>query len=138
MSQNGCSICAKHRGEGPLVGPILHADALVVVSHAPAGPWGHAFVETRRHVTGLDELTEVEAERVGRLTARLARALRLELDVERVHTFVAGLTVDHFHQHVLVRHRGTPAAHPWWQPWDGAPQDEVGALAARLRSHLGC
>ena len=40
-----CPVCAKHRGEGPLQGPVLYADDLVVVSHRADGLLGHAFVE---------------------------------------------------------------------------------------------
>ena len=136
MSEQGCPICAKHRGDGPLQGPVVYADDLVVVSHRGDGLLGHAFVETRRHVRGPEELTDVEAETVGRLTSRLARALARELGAERVHTFVAGLHVDHFHCHVLARAPGTPASQPWWSPWPDGPRGDVVALAAAIAPDL--
>lgn len=131
-----CPICQKQAGHGPLVGPVVHQDELVHVAHRADGALGYLFVETRRHVAQLDELTDAEAAAVGRVTTHLARALRAELDVEHVHTFVAGLAVPHFHQHVFVRHPGTPDAHPWWQPWPGAPRGDAAELTSRLRRHL--
>jgi ATP adenylyltransferase len=136
MDEHDCLICAKHRGEGPLVGPVIYADDLVVVSHRADGLLGHAFVETRRHVRGTDGLTDHEAEAVGRLTSRLARALRRELDAARVHTFVAGLHVDHFHQHVLAVPAGAPADQPWWSPWTGGPRGDVYELAEAVAPEL--
>ena len=131
-----CPVCEKHAGRGPLVGPVVHQDVLLHVAHRADGSLGHVFVETRRHVAHLDQLSDAEAEAVGRTVVRLARALRAELDVEHVHTFVAGLAVAHFHQHVLVRHVGTPAGHPWSEPWPGAPRGDVDALVVRLRRRL--
>ena len=134
---NGCLICAKHQGHGPLVGPVVWTDSVVVVSHRPAGVLGHLFVETRRHVATLDELTVGEAEAVARAVRLVARALRAELDPEFVFSMIAGLSVAHFHQHVFVRHRGTPAELPWNEvAWKGAPSGDSGALCARLRTHF--
>ena len=136
MGEPGCLICAKHRGEGPLQGPVVHADDLVVVTHRGDGLLGHAFVETRRHVAGVDQLTDAEAETVGRLTTRLARALRRELGSVRVHTFVAGLHVDHFHAHVLARPPGAPDSQPWWSPWPDGPRGDVHELVAAIAPEL--
>lgn len=136
MSRPDCPICRKHRGEGELLGPVLLEDGLVVAALRADGPPGYAFVETRRHVGGLEDLTPEEAEALGRTTSRLARALVAELAVERVHTFVAGLGVDHLHQHVYVRPAGTPAAAPWWPPTPVEPHLAADELAVRLRLHL--
>jgi len=131
-----CPVCAKHRGQGPLAGELLGEDDLVLVWLRADGPAGYAFVETRRHVGGLEHLTPEEAAAVGRWTSRVAAALTWELPVERVHTFVAGLGVDHFHQHVYVRPSGTPVDAPWWPPPSAAVPVDRRAFAARLRPHL--
>jgi hypothetical protein len=52
------------------------------VSHRATGPMGYLFIETRRHIPSLDQLTEKEASAVGRARSRLARGLRAELEVE--------------------------------------------------------
>jgi diadenosine tetraphosphate (Ap4A) HIT family hydrolase len=143
---DACPICAKHRGEGPLVGgPELWRAADVVVFHAPPGAdgtvaLGHLFVESVRHVPYLDHLTEPEAEAVGRAVRRAAVALRAALDPEHVFSAVVGRGVAHFHQHLFVRARGAPADLAWHasDEWPGAPRGDraaVEALAARLRAH---
>ena len=137
MADEDCLICRKHRGEGPLVGPRIYQDALLFVAHRAVGSLGYVFVETQRHVSSLDELTDAEAEAVGRLTTRLARGLRAELEVEHVHSMVAGLAVAHFHQHVFVRHAGTPSSYAWCEPWPDAPRGDTRLLADRLAAHLG-
>ncbi len=134
-----CPVCAKHRGDGPLVGPVVWADELVVVSHRAGSFPGYLFVETRRHVAHLDGLTEAEATGVARAAWVAARALRAELDPESVHSAIAGrgLARAHFHQHVFVRHRGTPAGLGWMDvDWAGAPRGDVAALCGRLSPYF--
>jgi diadenosine tetraphosphate (Ap4A) HIT family hydrolase len=131
-----CPICQKHRGEGPLVGPVIWEDDLVFVAHRATGSLGYAFVETQRHAPHLDDLTDAEAEAVGRVTARLALGLCAELDVDFVHSAVLGMGVAHFHQHVFVRHANTPDTYAWWQAWPDAPQGDTDALAKRLHSYI--
>ena len=118
------------------MGPTIYEDDLIHVAHRATGSLGYVFVDTQRHVPYLDQLTDAEAEAVGRTAARLARGLRAELDVEFVHTFVAGLAVPHFHQHVFVRHVGTPTEYEWWHQWPDAPHGDIAALARRLAPHL--
>lgn len=132
-----CPICRKHRGEGELVGPVIYADEVIHVAHRASGSLGYVFIEPRRHVASPAELTDAEAGAIGLARSRLARALEAELDVLAVHAFVAGLAVPHLHEHVFVRHRGTPDDAPWWPPWPGAPEGDIESLAARLRRHLG-
>jgi diadenosine tetraphosphate (Ap4A) HIT family hydrolase len=140
-----CGICAAQRGEGPLAAPTVWSDGLVVVRHAAARGervvLGHLVVETRRHAAHLDGLSDAEAAAAGRAAHRAAVALRAELDVEHVHAAVVNQRIEHFHQHVYVRHRGTPAEFAWWRAdeWPGAPQgtpSEVAALCVRLATHF--
>ncbi|SDO92971.1 HIT family protein [Lentzea jiangxiensis] len=132
-----CPVCAKHRGEGPLAGPVVFAGDLVVVSHQPRGVLGHLFVETRRHVASLDLLTVAEAEAVARAARLTAVGLRAELDPEFVFSAVVGRSAAHFHQHVFVRHRGTPDELPWTETdWPGAPRGDAVELSARLGAYF--
>lgn len=66
----------------------------------------------------------------------MAAALRAELEVEFVCTMVSGMTVDHFHEHVFVRHVGTPTDLPWREPWADAPTGDIDDLVQRLRARL--
>ena len=141
-----CPICAKHRGEGPLLGPLVWTGEHVVVSHRPVGEdgttvLGHLFVETVRHVPYLDELTEPEAAAVGIAVSRSARGLRAELAATHVFSAVIGTGVAHFHQHVFARHPQTPDTHSWMDSheWPSAPRGdeaELAALCRRLARHL--
>ncbi len=122
---------------------MIAQDQLVVVTHCPADPTtglgvaGYAFVETRRHVARWTGLTAAEIDAVARSAARVARAMQAEFATDLVMSAMAGLAVAHFHQHVFVRHPGTPDETPWYPPgeWPGAPRltgTELAALAARL------
>lgn len=53
-----CPICLKHRGSGPPAdGCEVWPDEHVMVFHSGLGFLGHLFVETRRHVGYLADLT---------------------------------------------------------------------------------
>ncbi|HZM84218.1 MAG TPA: HIT domain-containing protein [Candidatus Limnocylindrales bacterium] len=146
MSFDDCLICAKHRGEGPLVGPMVFEDEHCLVFHKPTGEdgtafLGHLFVETRRHVPYLADLTDAEAASVGRAAARAARGLRAELHADSVFSAIVGKGVAHFHQHVFARHPGTPAEYGWMESdeWPQAPRGtatDVVSLCDRLRPYL--
>lgn len=124
-------------------GPLIWDDDNVLVYHKPPGRdgrvfLGHLFVETRRHASYLDELTDAEAATVGWAVARSARALRQTFDPEAVFSAVVGRGVPHFHQHVFARHRGTPRELDWMagDEWADAPRGdaaELAHLADRLR-----
>jgi len=131
-----CPLCLKHRGEGPLVGPVIYSDELVYVSHRASGSLGYVFVETQRHAPYLDQLTDDEAAAIGRATSQVARGLRAELDVDFVHTAVSGMGVAHFYEHVFVRHTGTPQLYMWWQEWPDAPLGDIPALCKRLGGYF--
>lgn len=133
----GCLICAKHRGEGDLVGPVVWRDSLVVVSHRPGGFPGYLFVETVRHVPFFDALSPDEVVAVARAVHVAGRALRAELSPLFVFSFIAGRRVAHFHQHVFVRHPGTPEELDW--TWAEAPvvsAGEIESLCERLAAHF--
>jgi len=120
------------------VGPVVSADDLVVVSHRPGDFPGYLFVETRRHVAALDELTADEVAAVSRAAWCAARGLRAELAPEHVFSAIAGRSVAHFHQHVFVRHQGTPAEVGWLDSplWTGTPVVDIDALCGRLAGYF--
>ncbi|WP_238412988.1 HIT family protein [Saccharothrix deserti] len=119
---------------------------LLVVSHRPVddtgtGVPGHLFVETRRHVVSLDGLEPDEVGAVAEAAWRAGRALRAELDPQFVFSAVVGRAVAHFHQHVFVRHAGTPDDVGWMDGhlWAGAPRmtsDDIRQLCGRLQRHF--
>ena len=140
-----CLICDKHRGIGRLVGPVIYADDLVVVTHRPLSEGspmpGYLFVETLRHVPTLADLSDAEGAAIGWAIRRAAHALRSELSPEFVFSAITGRSVAHFHQHVFVRPAGTPDTVSWFDidSWDNGPRiDEttLAALCERLAVHF--
>jgi ATP adenylyltransferase len=133
-----CPICAKHRGEGPLKGELVGRWDGFWVYHAPPATdglaaLGYLFIETDRHAPHLDDLSDEEAAALGRLRSRLARALVRELDAENVFSAVIGRGVPHFHEHLIVRHRGIAAEVPWHESDEHAPRAEAAAVADLAR-----
>jgi diadenosine tetraphosphate (Ap4A) HIT family hydrolase len=99
------------------------------------------MVEPKRHIAGLAELTDREAERIGRLVARLSRALTATEGAEHVYMFVLGHGVPHLHLWVVPRYPGTPRE--YWgmrvDEWPEAPRggpDQIAALCDRIRAYL--
>jgi diadenosine tetraphosphate (Ap4A) HIT family hydrolase len=147
----GCYICAKHRAMSVVPGGEVLADEHAVVSHLPLTTptscsasvyLGYLFVEPRRHVTGLGDLTPDEAASMGRLAAAASAALQRSEGAEHVYAAVIGHGVHHLHLHLIARYPGTPREY-WWtrvDEWPDAPRGEatdVIALAERLRRALG-
>lgn len=141
-----CFVCRKHRDQEPVPGGPIYEDSLVYASHVGKDAEGRAylrwcFVEPCRHVPGLGDLTDAEAQSIGWLVARLSRALQAELHAEHVYAFVLGDHVPHLHIHVIPRHPGAPRE--YWamrvDEWPEAPrgdEEEIAALVTRLRSRL--
>jgi ATP adenylyltransferase len=139
-----CVICLKHQERGPLTGQLVGRAEGFRIYHAQPddqgfSPFGWLFIESERHVPYLTDLNEDEATAVGGLRTRLARALRDELDAEYVLTFVLGLGVAHFHEHLVPRMPGVPKDVPWHSSDETlrkADVTEVRELAERVRARL--
>lgn len=147
MSDGRCFVCDKQRGLVDVPGGCLYEDELVYASHGIIDPVkkrsyiGTLFVEPKRHVSGVAELTDPEAERIGRVVTRLARALKQTADIEHVYVHVLGHHIDHLHVWLVARYRGTPRE--FWPmrlaDWPNAPKGDamvIGEFCERLRSYL--
>jgi len=141
-----CFVCDKHAAGEMRDGLVVFEDELVIASHSLVGDRGDAylgylFVEPKRHVAGLGELTADEAAAVGRLTNDVARALRGPGRAEHVYLFVLGHDVAHLHLHVVARYPGAPPEFRGLRAkdWPDAPRGDLAAtqrLCARLRAEL--
>jgi diadenosine tetraphosphate (Ap4A) HIT family hydrolase len=141
-----CFICRKHEAGDDLDVGVIHCDPLVFASHGVVGDrtdvyLGHVFVETKRHVAGLGELTDDEAAAVGQLVNDLAAALRRSEHAEHVYGHVYGDRVPHLHVHLVPRYPGAPPE--YWTvratDWPDAPRGDlaaVRAVSARLHDTL--
>jgi diadenosine tetraphosphate (Ap4A) HIT family hydrolase len=126
-------------GKERVPGGPIYEDDLLCASHTSIPPQkravylGWCFVEPRRHVPGLGDQSDAEAQALGRLTARLR--------AERVYAFVLGDRMPHLHVHLILRHPGTQRE--YWgtraDEWPGAPRGDerqVAKMVARLRWRL--
>ena len=142
-----CFICRKHRGAVSVPGGAVYQDDLLYAGHASIPPGegtaylGSLLVEPRRHVPGLADLTDAEAQRLGLLITRLSRALIASEGAEHVYLFVFGHHVSHLHVWVVPRYPGTPRE--YWgtrvDEWPDAPRggpSEIADLCERIRLHL--
>ncbi len=142
-----CLVCRKHRGEVTTPGGIIYEDDLISISHAQligeekTHYLGHVFVEAKRHVPELADLTEEEARTIGLWISRVAQALLHAEGMEHVYSFFIGDGVPHVHVHVIGRRPGAPRE--YWgskvDEWPGAPRGgeaEIAQGAERLRTYL--
>jgi diadenosine tetraphosphate (Ap4A) HIT family hydrolase len=142
-----CFICRKHRGQIVVPGGTIIEDDLLSADHAQIRPGqttaylGYLMAEPKRHVPGLEGLTDEEAQALGLWTARLSRALVATEGADHVYAFVMGDAVPHVHVHVVARYPGAPEEFrgPRVDEWPQAPRGgaaEIDALCARLRLWL--
>jgi histidine triad (HIT) family protein len=145
--EKDCLICRKHKGEISIPGGVIYQDDRIYLSHSPIQEnetdhyLGHIFLETKRHVSGISELTEPEAQAVGLFTTRIADALRRVQGMEHIYSFVIGDGVPHVHVHVIGRYPNAPRE--YWginvDEWPDAPrggEEEIATVADRIRDYL--
>ncbi|HLZ20916.1 MAG TPA: GNAT family N-acetyltransferase [Ktedonobacterales bacterium] len=146
MSIEECFVCRKHRGEVDIAGGAIYEDDQIYVGAARPDNegrtyLGYVFVETKRHVPTLSDLSLEEGAALGRQLARLSQALRELLGVVHVYAFVLGDNTSHIHVHLIGRYPDAPRE--YWgirvDEWPAAPRGgraEVEALCERLRMWL--
>jgi diadenosine tetraphosphate (Ap4A) HIT family hydrolase len=130
-----------------VAGGAIYEDDVIFVSHAQLLGvksecyLGYLFIEPKRHVPELADLSEAEAQAIGLFATRLAQALMHTEGAEHIYAFVIGDGVPHVHMHVIGRYPGAPRQ--YWGPrvdeWPDAPhgaEREIEAVAARVRRFL--
>ena len=108
-----CFICDKQASGDALGLGVIYEDSLVFASHiapddAGAAYLGHVFVETKRHVARLGDLTDPEAAAVGTLVNDLSWSLLAAAGAEHVYSHVYGDGVPHLHVHLVARYPSAP------------------------------
>ena len=146
-TSNECFVCCKHRGEVNIPGGVIYENDLIFISHAQL--WGdetehylgHVFVEPKRHIAEVADLTDGEAQAIGLYTTRVANALLHTESMKHIYIFVIGDGVPHVHYHVIGRYPGTPRE--YWgskvDDWPDAPKGneaEIAQVADRIRAYL--
>jgi diadenosine tetraphosphate (Ap4A) HIT family hydrolase len=147
ITTSHCLVCRKHRGEAAVPGGVIYEDDLIAISHAQLFGeekdhyLGHIFVESKRHVPELADLTEQEAQAIGLWISHVAQALLQTEGMEHVYSFFIADGVPHVHVHVIGRRPGAPRE--YWGPrvddWPQAPRGgevEIAQVADRVRAYL--
>jgi histidine triad (HIT) family protein len=142
-----CLVCRKLHGEVSVPGGIIFESDLIAISHAQLFKeekehyLGHLFVETKRHVAELGDLTPDEAREVGLWVSRASKALTAVLNVEHVYAFAIIDGCPHVHIHVIGRYPGAPRE--YWgakvDEWPEAPKGDEAAIARvaeKVRDYL--
>ena len=102
---------------------------------------GVLFLEPKRHAAGIEDLTDLEAQRFGLLATHLSKALRVATQAERIYAAVLGHHVPHLHLWLISRYPDTPSEY-WGTSvlqWPQAPKESAEAieqLCAAIRSQL--
>lgn len=140
-----CFVCRKHRGELEMPGGVVFEDDLVFVSHGTMKPQaltypGIFFVEPRRHVPTMAELTRPESERIGWLASVVAKALASE-GAERSYLEVLGHHVPHLHVWIIPRYPKTPDKYFGIRvlEWESGPRkswSEIVEMCGRVSSYV--
>lgn len=118
-----CVACDLSAGRAPLPGGVIHRGAAWVVEHC-VGPLGVGtlIVKPVRHVTGVDELADDEADELGPLLRSTAGVVRALTGAEQIYTCLwshAGAVPGHLHYVV--------------QPVTRAQVEELGAHGPALQ-----
>jgi diadenosine tetraphosphate (Ap4A) HIT family hydrolase len=123
----------------------IHEDDLVVLGHVAPSPDppadgypGHLLLVPRRHVESPADLTNAEAERIGRWLSWGSRLLEASCAAEHVYLLRLGDGWAHLHFHLLPRYPGTPEQYRAMEvrDWPGVPRCDwsaTAAVAAQLR-----
>jgi histidine triad (HIT) family protein len=139
-----CPVCRKHANRESLPGGVIFENSLIFISHAQL--WGeehehylgHLFVETKRHVAELADLTSQEAKMIGLYTSRAAKALLETEKMEHVYSFFLGDGVPHVHIHVIGRYPEAPREYRGQKvdEWPEAPRGgeaEIAQVTGRVK-----
>ncbi len=140
-----CFVCRKHQGCILIPGGAIYENELVYAGHIRSDQGatylGYLVVEPKRHVPGLAELTDEEAQALGSLVSRLSRVLKASEGAEHIYAFVLGDNVAHLHIHLIPRYPNAPRQ--YWgmhvDEWPDAPHGEsteITALCNRVRTSL--
>jgi histidine triad (HIT) family protein len=142
-----CFVCRKHSGEILVPGGVIYQDNQIYISHSQIQEkeknhyLGHLFIEPKRHVPDISNLTDEEAKAIGLFTTRVANALIQTQGMEHIYSFVIGDGVPHVHVHVIGRYPGAPKE--YWgtkvDDWPNAPkggENEITTVVNRIRDYL--
>ncbi|MCI4350620.1 MAG: HIT family protein [Thermoplasmata archaeon] len=145
MATEPCRFCERVRHSLSFPGGVVYEDAhfhaTLWTGDDPRSYLGQLFVQSKRHVPSLAELTVDEGAALGALIQKLSNALRDTVHPELVYLDCYMEVVRHVHLFLTARYPGTPSEFLRWRvtEWPGAPHGDraqIDVLGNRLRSVL--
>lgn len=138
MVKDDCIFCKIAGGKIPSATIYETPEFKAMLDVAPANK-GHVLIIPKEHY---DNIFEIDGETAGKLFSLatvVARAVREETGCEGLNVVqnngeVAGQTVNHFHMHLIPRHRDDGVSLIWKQH-DTDPAEQE-ALAAAIRKRI--
>jgi histidine triad (HIT) family protein len=100
---------------------------------------GHAILISKKHVADIYEVDEETASRAFSVAAKIARAMKEELNCEGINILqnngeAAGQTVFHLHIHIIPRYKGDTVDITWKQ--GSYAEGEVQAVSEAIRRRI--
>jgi histidine triad (HIT) family protein len=134
-----CLFCGIVAGDVPaqIVDSDEHTVAFMDINPATRG---HALVVPREHSQDLMDVSDEDLARTMAAARRLARRMDEALEPDGFNILnacrpTAWQTIFHYHLHVIPRYDDDPLKLPWIPR--GAEEDEIAAIAARIRGEGG-
>jgi Diadenosine tetraphosphate (Ap4A) hydrolase and other HIT family hydrolases len=137
MDKN-CIFCKIVNHEIPSATLYEDENFLVILDISPAAK-GHAILISKKHIPNVFELDEETASKVLPVVARVARAIKEELNCDGMNILqnngeAAGQTVFHYHIHFIPRFSQDSVTITWNQ--GGYEEGEAKSLADAIRGRI--
>lgn len=117
MRKDDCIFCKIAAGEIPSATVYEDEFFRAILDISPATK-GHIIILPKNHADNLYELEEAEASRIMSVAAKIAKAMKEELQCEGLNLLqnngtIAGQTVFHFHVHLIPRFKEDHVTITW-------------------------
>ena len=134
-----CIFCRIVKGEIPCAEVYSDARVLAFLDLNPQKP-GHTLVIPKAHYPDIFAVPGELFSDIFPVIQRIGKALMAATGAEGLNILqnnhpVAGQSVFHAHWHLVPRHEGDGLRH--WPMGQYASKDEMAAMAAGIKSHLG-
>ena len=119
MKKDDCIFCKLANGDIP-VDAIYEDDLVKVIFDAGPASEGHVLIIPKSHADGIYDLTDEQAERIFAVAVKVSNALKKAFEPDGLNVVqnngdIAGLTVFHFHMHLIPRYKGD-GVNVGWNP----------------------
>ena len=133
-----CIMCDLGERRKPGIFVYESEDVFAIMTLEQPNPY-KVIVCSRAHVESIYDLTDVQAASIFMATVRIARAVRAASNCDGINLVqsngrAAGQDVEHFHLHIVPRHRGDVIRLEW--DITPSPRDVLEQLASDIRKKM--